>query len=468
MGVNCCSHDREPPEITINKPEKNINAQNQNQDNSQANNLVVINPSQYNQTSSNYHSYVNSDLIYHSTEQNIPQTANENADLNKYFTTVNSNKEPLAYTEKEIQDIFNQAMKNSGVNENVLNNTNNGQSNIQNNPIYQNQNYINNLNNQNLQQNKNNNININYQIPQNQIIQQRNQQKQIITQINQNLPQNQQNYVIYQSQHFPQNQQKQIITQINQNLPQNQQKHLIYQNQNLLQNQPKQVLNRPLHQIQNKQIVNGSIPLIQNQNVVQYQNIIRNINQNINQQINPYINQNQIINPNIKNNQQNINQNQKITNNASKSLDRNELSGLNIKELFNKNNNDVGRQVNNIMYQYQSPNIEGFIKHQSKANNSNLEELLKQPKNSQSQIVNDYNLDELFKEGGNKQINDKLLDKLFSLPPQNNQNKNNQIQNQNNQNPLYLSQQFSPGKQGIYYNQNINLTPSNSLNRIIQ
>ena len=468
MGVNCCSHDREPPEITINKPEKNINAQNQNLDNAQDNNLVVINPSQYNQTSSNNHSYVNSDLIYHSTEQNIPQTTNENADLNKYFTTDNSNKKPLAYTEKEIQDIFNQAMKNSGVNVNVLNGTNNGQSNIQNNPIYQNENYINNLNNQNLQQNKNKNFNINYQIPQNQIIQQRNQQKQIITQFNQNLPQNQQNYVIYQSQHFPQNQQKQIITQINQNLPQNQQKHLIYQNQNLPQNQPKQVLNRPLQQIQNKQIVNGSIPLVQNQNVVQYQNIIRNINQNINQQINPYINQNQIINPNIKNNQQNINQNQKITNNISKSQEQNELSGLNINELFNKNNNDVGRQVNNIMYQYQSPNIEGFIKNQPKANNNNVEELLKQPQNSQSQIINDYNFDELFKEGGNKQINDKLIDKLFSLPSPNNLNKNNQIQNQNNQNTLYLSQQISPGKQEIYSNQNFNLTPSNSPNRNIQ
>ena len=63
MGVNCCSHDREPPEITINKPEKNINT-NQNLDNTQANNLVVINPNQYNQSSANYHSYVNSDLIY--------------------------------------------------------------------------------------------------------------------------------------------------------------------------------------------------------------------------------------------------------------------------------------------------------------------------------------------------------------------------------------------------------------------
>ena len=144
------------------------------------------------------------------------------------------------------------------------------------------------------------------------------------------------------------------------------------------------------------------------------------------------------------------------------------MTGLNINELFNKNNNEVGRQVNNIMYQYQSPNIEGFIKHQPKANNSNVEELLKQPQISQSQIVNDYNFDELFKEGGNKQIDDKLLDKLFSLPTQNNQNKNNQIQNQNNQNPLYLSQQISRGKQEIYSNQNINLTPSNSPNRNIQ
>ena len=62
-------------------------------------------------------------------------------------------------------------MKNSGVNENVLNRTNNGGNNMQNNQIYQNQNYINNINNPNLQQNQNKNININYQIPQNQILQ---------------------------------------------------------------------------------------------------------------------------------------------------------------------------------------------------------------------------------------------------------------------------------------------------------
>ena len=28
MGVNCCSHEKEPPEITIQKPEKKIKVDN--------------------------------------------------------------------------------------------------------------------------------------------------------------------------------------------------------------------------------------------------------------------------------------------------------------------------------------------------------------------------------------------------------------------------------------------------------
>ena len=256
---------------------------------------------------------------------------------------------------------------------------------------------------------------------------------------------------------------------MNQNLPQNQQKQIIYQNQmnqNLLQNQKKQVINRPIQpiqQIQQKQIVNGSLPYNQNQNVVKNQNINGNINQNINQQINT--NQNQIINQNIKNKQQNINQNHK----KSKTQEQDELEGLNIDALFNKHNNEVDQQVSNIMHQFQSPkDIEEFISHQPKANTTNLEELLKQPKNNEAEVVNNNNFDYLFKEGGNKQIDDKLFDKLFSLPQQNSQNKNNQnLNNQNNQSPLYHTQQIQSGKQQNS-NQNNNLTHNNSPNRNIQ
>ena len=116
------------------------------------------------------------------------------------------------------------------------------------------------------------------------------------------------------------------------------------------------------------------------------------------------------------------------------------------------------------MHQFQSPkDIEEFISHQPKANTTNLEELLKQPKNNEAEVVNNNNYDDLFKEGGNKQIDDKLFDKLFSLPPQNNQNKNNQ----NNQSPIYHTQQVQSGIQQNS-NQNNNLTHNNSPNRNIQ
>ena len=115
MGVNCCSHDKEPPEITINKPEKNITTQNPNLDKNQANNLVIINPNQNNQSSRSYISNIDSsNLAYSLQEQNVPKVSNEQIDYNNLFTTDNSNKDPFAFTEKEIQEIMEQSMKNSG------------------------------------------------------------------------------------------------------------------------------------------------------------------------------------------------------------------------------------------------------------------------------------------------------------------------------------------------------------------
>jgi hypothetical protein len=67
MGVNCCSHDKEPPEITINKPEKNITTQNPNLDKNQANNLVIINPNQNNQSSRSYISNIDSIIPWKGT-----------------------------------------------------------------------------------------------------------------------------------------------------------------------------------------------------------------------------------------------------------------------------------------------------------------------------------------------------------------------------------------------------------------
>lgn len=51
MGVNCCSHDKEAPEIVIQKPERNINIDNKNPKNSQVqNDFIVVNSTQNNQT----------------------------------------------------------------------------------------------------------------------------------------------------------------------------------------------------------------------------------------------------------------------------------------------------------------------------------------------------------------------------------------------------------------------------------
>ena len=50
MGVNCCSYEKESPEIVIQKPEKNINTANKNPDISQnQNDLIVVNSTQNSQ-----------------------------------------------------------------------------------------------------------------------------------------------------------------------------------------------------------------------------------------------------------------------------------------------------------------------------------------------------------------------------------------------------------------------------------
>ena len=51
MGVNCCSYEKESPEIVIQKPEKNINTANKNPDYPQnQNDLIIVNSTQNSQT----------------------------------------------------------------------------------------------------------------------------------------------------------------------------------------------------------------------------------------------------------------------------------------------------------------------------------------------------------------------------------------------------------------------------------
>ena len=59
---------------------------------------------------------------YPPKEQNFLKAINGFIDLNKFFINDNTNKIPLAFNEKEIKEIFDQAMINSGINKPQLNN----------------------------------------------------------------------------------------------------------------------------------------------------------------------------------------------------------------------------------------------------------------------------------------------------------------------------------------------------------
>lgn len=68
MGVNCCSHEKEAPEIVIQKPERNINLVNKNSNNSQAqNDLIIVNSTQNSQLRSSSPEYEQK-IMYQSYE----------------------------------------------------------------------------------------------------------------------------------------------------------------------------------------------------------------------------------------------------------------------------------------------------------------------------------------------------------------------------------------------------------------
>ena len=78
MGVNCCSHDKEAPEIVIQKPERNINIDNKNPKNSQIqNDFIVVNSTQNNQIlRSSSPEYVQNNMYqtYQNTQSMSPQS----------------------------------------------------------------------------------------------------------------------------------------------------------------------------------------------------------------------------------------------------------------------------------------------------------------------------------------------------------------------------------------------------------
>ena len=109
MGVSCCSHAKEPSEITILKPEKNIISSN----NIQTNQNNIIN------NVNNNPQIVDLEQKSRNQNQNITNnTLNQPNDLNSYQ---NSSSSPL--TKKEIDELLNQAFQNNN-NYQDINNTN--------------------------------------------------------------------------------------------------------------------------------------------------------------------------------------------------------------------------------------------------------------------------------------------------------------------------------------------------------
>ena len=418
MGVNCCSKDKykDEPEIITIKPEKNISNLNQNSDN---NNLIIvnpINPIQNHQPLGSYISNANSSNdIYQSTEQIIP--SNEKIDSNKFFTINSSNNESHILNEKQIKGIFDKAKKNFKANENLKNRTNDGQNIIIHNyPIYDN---INNLNNQFLPINQSQNI-IHQHI-------QQIQQKQIINQpLIQNQNQNQ-NKIILKKQYI-----NQPLIQ-NQNLRQN-----IYQekvqseglNIDELNKEHNNQIDHQLNNINNKYKSFNEIEYFINKNP-EHNNNITNIdvfyNNSQNNQIQPnYINisyeqqknNENLLNPKT-NNQQNINMAQDF--NIS-SKNQTQSKNYIYDNLFMKENNQMD---NRIFDKYFLQQTQSFG----------------EPLNNNQNLINPLYLSQQF-EPRKENINNS---QNISYSLYNTSNGFFQQEKNNVFNPLYLSQQIPKG-----------------------
>lgn len=104
MGSSCCSHSKEPPEITISKPEENIPL------------------SLSNQNKNNNDQYINNNFQIVNIEQNVNKenlltnSAEQPFDINSF----QNNNIPLS--QKEIDDILNQAYSNENNYQEINNN----------------------------------------------------------------------------------------------------------------------------------------------------------------------------------------------------------------------------------------------------------------------------------------------------------------------------------------------------------
>jgi hypothetical protein len=118
MGANCCSHQKEPSEITIIKPEQNIastsiNKTNNNNTNETDNAIQIIDIEQNNKNQNIVNNEFNQDFDYNALQNtstplsqkeidDILNQAFKNADYNQEINMINNNT-PL-YTQEQIQN----------------------------------------------------------------------------------------------------------------------------------------------------------------------------------------------------------------------------------------------------------------------------------------------------------------------------------------------------------------------------
>lgn len=105
MGINCCSQETEPPEITINKPENNRNLdvlkQNPNSANNHTNELIIVNPIQTSQIQQSLASSgSSSSIICPHMDQNSPRALNNLVNLNNFYIN-NGPNDPHLFIQKE-------------------------------------------------------------------------------------------------------------------------------------------------------------------------------------------------------------------------------------------------------------------------------------------------------------------------------------------------------------------------------
>ena len=445
MGINCCSNAKEPTEITITKPEKNMSSTSQNPI-SQNNQIKVQNITEQIQDLKQSMENSNSNIII----PNEMNTLNTNSDVNQ------NNISPLS--QKEIDDFLNKVnydnqpqvqqkeiinIEKNNINNNIINNVTPNVQNIQ--QIQKNEKIITQNNNSGIDQllkPQNQNDANNQNIP-------KQEQKEIIQpNVNQNIPKENININNINIQNIQNDQMKT-------NIPQQDKNVYIQPIQNITPNIQSQTQKIIAQNIQKTQNIPRQNPNVSNVNIQNFQNIpVQNQNKEV------YIEQN-IPNTQIIQNTQNI------TN------DLNPLTKTKIEEEIEKY---FSSQQNQVINDTPNLNIEEILNNQNNKNqnenitdnNKYIEDLLKN--NSSNQNVssnNNINFDALFTQGEDIKIDDALIDKLFESagkPVAQSQVQKQNI-NVNNQVRLYLSQNFNPTQNLGNLNNNNYFSPLNSTQR---